>query len=144
MHANDAVQGSAAVEPARATVLVADDEGELRELMKAVLEDEGYDVVEAADGDEAIAQCRKHDGAIKLLVLDVIMPRMNANEAYAAILEMRPGVKALFISGHSRVMILEQNLLQQEHPFLSKPFSPATLRARVRELLRQDRPCAAQ
>lgn len=120
------------------TILVAENENDVRELMKAVLEGYGYTVIEAVDGADAVAKFTKHKDAIQLLILDVIMPKMNGIEAYTAIRKKQRKVKALFASGYSEDLIQGREMLDKGQRFIVKPFSSKDLVAQVREALDSD------
>ena len=113
-------------------ILVADDEPLLRNLVTLLLQNAGYFVLSAADGREGLELSRQFDGAIDLLITDVNMPRMNGTDLRGHLMEERPGIKVLTMSGADMREIVSQyaNL-----PFLPKPFDGETLKARVQELL---------
>ncbi len=116
------------------TILVADDDPAVASLVKRILEEFGYKVLEARDGENAIEQFLKHKDDIHLLLLDVIMPKKNGKEAYDAIKKIKPEIKAIFISGYSAEIIDEQAILAGLN-FIGKPVSPEELLFSVREVL---------
>jgi hypothetical protein len=116
------------------TILVADDDPAVASLVKRILEEFGYKVVEARNGENAIEQFLKHKDDIHLLLLDVIMPKKNGKEAYDAIRAIKPEIKALFISGYSAEIIDEQAIIAGLH-FIGKPVSPEELLFKIREVL---------
>jgi CheY-like chemotaxis protein len=116
------------------TILVADDDPAVASLVKRILEEFGYKVLEARDGGEAIEQFLKHKDDIHLLLLDVIMPKKNGKEAYDAIRKIKPEIKAIFISGYSAEIIDEQAILEGLN-FIGKPVSPEELLFSLREVL---------
>jgi signal transduction histidine kinase/CheY-like chemotaxis protein len=116
------------------TILVADDDPAVASLVKRILEEFGYKVLEARDGEDAIEQFLKHKDDIHLLLLDVIMPKKNGKEAYDAIKKIKPEIKAIFISGYSAEIIDEQAILEGLN-FIGKPVSPEELLFSVREVL---------
>jgi len=116
------------------TILVADDDPAVASLVKRILEEFGYKVLEARDGEDAIEQFLKHKDDIHLLLLDVIMPKKNGKEAYDAIRKIKPEIKAIFISGYSAEIIDEQAILEGLN-FIGKPVSPEELLFSVREVL---------
>ncbi len=116
------------------TILVADDDPAVASLVKKILEEFGYKVLEARDGENAIEQFLKHKDDIHLLLLDVIMPKKNGKEAYDAIREIKPEIKAVFISGYSAEIIDEQAIIAGLH-FIGKPVSPEELLFKIREVL---------
>ncbi len=117
------------------TVLLAEDEPEVRELIKMVFERAGYTVIEAVDGEDALNKFSKNKDDIDLLVLDVIMPRKNGKEAYEAIKKMKPCMKVLFMSGYSDDIIRKRDFLDKGLDCILKPSSPDDLLAKVREIL---------
>ncbi len=95
----------------------------------------GYRVVQAADGEEAVERFKQHRGEIRLLLFDVIMPRLNGKKAYDRIVSEYPAVKALFMSGYTADMINHQGVLEKDVNFLSKPVIPSELLEKVRNVL---------
>lgn len=112
-------------------VLVADDDGAIRNLIGTLLTQEGYTVLMARDGGEALALSASHRGVIDLFVSDVEMPNTTGPAAYNEIVTTRPDMKVLFISGRAPATVQ----LPTDSAFLSKPFKVAVLKARVREIL---------
>jgi CheY-like chemotaxis protein len=123
----------------RPTILLVDDEEQLRNLSRESLEMQGYRVLEARDGGQALLICEKHQGVIDLMITDVIMPRMSGPQLYERLKHVRPEMRVLFISGYTAGMIREKGLLDPGSDFLQKPFSPDALARRVQETLRQRR-----
>lgn len=117
------------------TILVAEDEEDVRELVRIVLESHGYTVIEAVDGADAVEKFKENKDRVRLLLLDVIMPNKNGKEAYEAIREMRPDVKALFMSGYSEDIVYKKDILEKKLPLIPKPISPAKILEKVREAL---------
>ncbi len=117
------------------TVLLAEDDQTLRTLIKTILTQFGYDVVESADGQEAIERFSEHPRRFDLLVLDVVMPRKNGRQAFEAIRALRPGIKTLFMSGYSDEMIDRTVLEDDGCRFIAKPVSPADLLKTIRDIL---------
>jgi two-component system, cell cycle sensor histidine kinase and response regulator CckA len=118
----------------RETVLVAEDNEAVRELMRDVLIEYGYTVIEAIDGIDAIGKFKKTD-KVDLLILDSIMPGKNGREVYDEISQIRPDIKVLFTSGYTRDTILDKGIEDKKFAFLSKPMSPDGLLEKVREVL---------
>jgi CheY-like chemotaxis protein len=118
----------------RETVLVAEDNEAVRELMRDVLIEYGYTVIEAINGTDAIEKFRKTD-KVDLIILDSIMPGKNGREVYNEISQIRPGIKVLFTSGYTRDTILDKGIEDKKFAFLSKPMSPDGLLEKVREVL---------
>ena len=122
------------------TILFAEDDEFIRELALKVLEDGGYTVVLARDGEEALELFMAHSGSIDLVALDVIMPRKNGREVYQAIRERSPSMRALFLSGYTADIIHRKGFLEEGLAFLAKPFSPASLLRKMREVLDKEAP----
>ncbi|HEY4481438.1 MAG TPA: response regulator [Candidatus Brocadiaceae bacterium] len=117
------------------TILIAEDEEDVREITKIVLEGHGYTVIEAVDGEDAIDKFRENKDKIDLLLFDIIMPNKNGKEAYKAIKEMRPDIKALFMSGYSEDSVSKKDLPGKGFKLIVKPVSPTELLKRVGEAL---------
>jgi PAS domain S-box-containing protein len=117
------------------TVLLVEDDGDVREFVHGVLQSHGYHVLSAVDGPQALELVSTHRGAIDLMVTDVLMPRMMGSELAQRVLALRPGMKVLYISGYPGDAIVRQGVLESEQAFVQKPFSVADLARRVRELL---------
>ncbi len=117
------------------TILVAEDDRVLRNLARSVLTEFGYTVIEAADGEEAVELFREAPERIDMVLLDVIMPRKNGRDAYDEIAALRPGMKALFISGYSADVLAKQGVPGDGVEVLAKPLSPVELLRKIREIL---------
>ncbi|MGD0909958.1 MAG: response regulator [Candidatus Acidiferrales bacterium] len=117
------------------TILIAEDHEGIRETAETVLKSLGYRVLLSSDGEEAVAMFSAHRDDISLVVLDVIMPRRNGAEAYAAISAMKPGVSAIFATGYSNETAALAEIVERGVAVLRKPYSPRTLCRRVREVL---------
>ena len=124
----------AAVKGGAETILLAEDEEAIRTLVERSLRGYGYEVLVARDGAVAVALCEAHP-EIAIAVLDVVMPRMGGKEALDAMRRLRPDLKALFTSGYSTDRIHESFVLLPGIEFLPKPYGPASLARRVREVL---------
>jgi DNA-binding response OmpR family regulator len=116
----------------QSVILVADDEALIRNLVTLLLQHDGYFVLSAADGHEGLELSRKYPGAIDLLITDMEMPRMNGTDLCGHLMEERPGIKVLVMSGKDISEIIRQNA---NMPFLPKPFNGETLKAKVRAIL---------
>ena len=117
------------------TVLLAEDQAEVRRLAVRILSSNGYRVLAAANGPEALELSRHHDGPIHLLVTDVIMPEMTGRELATRLLGIRPEVKVLYVSGYTADIIGREGVLDPGVDCLPKPFTPAQLALKVREVL---------
>jgi two-component system cell cycle sensor histidine kinase/response regulator CckA len=127
----------AAAEPRAAgprgpTVLVVEDEAGIRGLIRRILVREGYRVIEAADGEEAM-EAAAHEGSIDLLLSDVVMPRLGGRELAERLRRLRPGLKVLYISGYSSDAAVQA--FPEGAGFLQKPFTLESLMAKVREMM---------
>src|SRR5205809_7202726 len=120
------------LEPHQPVILVADDEVIIRNLVTILMQLEGYLVLAAADGQEGLELSRKYSGKIDLVITDMEMPRLNGRDLCAHLLEERPGIKVLAMSGLDIAEIVSQNIHMQ---FLPKPFDGETIKERVREIL---------
>ena len=116
---------------ATGTILVAEDEPALRDLVKATLEQSGYDVVEAADGYDAMRIVEQNAGEIHLLLTDVIMPLMNGQELASRVKAIHPGVQILYMSGYTDDVLAFHGITSRDVAFIQKPFTPSELIARV-------------
>jgi DNA-binding response OmpR family regulator len=113
-------------------ILVADDEVMFRSLVTLLLQTQGYIVLSASDGQEGLELSRNYHGTMDLVIADVNMPRLNGMDMCAYLLQERPGIKVLVISGEDKNEIVSQNI---NLPFLPKPFDGESLFTRVREML---------
>ena len=123
------------VEPGTETILLVEDEANLRYLARQYLEKQGYKVIEAADGAVAVQIAVAHESVIHLLLTDVIMPGMNGRELAQRITEIRPNVKVLYMSGYTENVIGHNGTLDAGIRLLQKPFNLRDLKAKVREVL---------
>jgi signal transduction histidine kinase len=119
------------------TVLVVEDEDIVRELVCEVLEEQGYNVICAPDGVEALKVAGQFDGMIHLLVTDVIMPHMNGHELAVKLSALRPDMKVLYVSGYSDNDIGDHGVLDPRYELLQKPFTPQTLARKIRDVIRE-------
>jgi CheY-like chemotaxis protein len=117
------------------TLLVVEDEEALRNVAVRILETAGYHVISAGHGDEALLNAAGYDGEIRLLLTDVVMPRMGGRTLAEALLNMRPTLKVLYMSGYTDDAILHHGVLDAGTHFLGKPFTSADLTRKVREIL---------
>jgi PAS domain S-box-containing protein len=119
----------------RETILVVEDERAMLRLAKRVLERAGYTVLAASSPTEALLLARDHPGPIDVLLADVLMPEMNGRDLADRVAAMRPGVRQVFMSGHTADVISEQGVVEDGVHFLHKPFSQRDLEAKLREVL---------
>lgn len=120
------------------TVLVVEDEDIVRSLACRILAQHGYTVLEAGRPEQALQIGLEHDGPIHLLVTDVVMPGMGGRDMADRLMAVRPEMKVLYVSGYTNNTIAHHGILEPGVAFLQKPFTPATLLHRVRQVL--DRP----
>ncbi len=117
------------------TILLAEDEEPVRRLTRRVLEASGFQVLEASNGLQAIQTASEYEGAIHILVSDIVMPEMTGVRAAASLRILRPEMKFLFLSGYTDDAAVRNGVLEAETAFLQKPFSPHHLALKVREVL---------
>jgi CheY-like chemotaxis protein len=122
----------------RETVLLADDEDIVRGVVRETLERFGYEVLEAADGPEALEVAERHDGQIDLLLTDVRMPRMNGVELAGRLRATQPHLRVLFMSGLAEDEVARELEQRPGVHFVDKPMTPTALLQRVREALEAD------
>ena len=120
------------MEPREIVILLAEDDPGVRNLVKLMLSKEGYSVLTANDGQEALEICRKFKDPIHLLLTDVTMPRMTGMELAERVLKIRSEIKILVMSGETADTVLNQNRFDA---FLEKPFMPPTLLKCVQHIL---------
>jgi CheY-like chemotaxis protein len=120
------------------TILVVEDEASVRQVTLRALQLAGYRVFEATNLSEAVALTSVEKRPIDLLLTDLVLPDGNGGEVAQAITRLRPGIRVLYVSGHTDDAGLRRGISESKIEFLSKPFTPGRLVARVREVL--DRP----
>jgi PAS domain S-box-containing protein len=117
------------------TILLVEDEPAVRALARRVLQRYGYHVLAAGSGEEALAIAEREPGDIHLVVTDVVMPGLSGREVAQHFAQTRPGSAVLFTSGYTPDDIMRHRVIAEGAPFLQKPFTPAVLAAKVREVL---------
>jgi len=117
------------------TVLIAEDNSDVRSLTKSILEEFGYTVISAVDGEDAIEKFRENMDRIQLVILDVIMPRKHGKETLYEMRRIKPDIKVLFTSGYSADIVYKKGILAEDLEFISKPASPHSFIRKVREAL---------
>lgn len=125
----------AMAEPGLKTILVVDDESAIRELVLKILRRNGYQALEAANGEEALALCRAHSGVIDLLITDVMMPRMGGPELVDRLRKQGINPKVLYVSGYTGDANLSAGNAPPGTAFVEKPFTLQALLAKVQEVL---------
>ena len=121
------------------TLLIVEDEPTVRQLARTVLEAQGYKVLSASNGQDALNTVRKHEGPpIRLVITDVVMPQMGGKPMADFLTKTDPNLKVLFTSGYADEAIAHHGVLEPGIDYLPKPYTPATLTRRVREMLDRD------
>jgi nitrogen-specific signal transduction histidine kinase/CheY-like chemotaxis protein len=117
------------------TILLVEDEPEVRRLIREFLEADGYTVLEAADGIDALRIVAEHTGPVPLIITDVVMPQIDGRNLVQRLRALRPDIRALYMSGYTDDAILRYGVLTAEAAFLHKPFATEALLRQVRVLL---------
>jgi PAS domain S-box-containing protein len=115
------------------TILLIEDDAMVRQLLKDVLNCNGYNVIEAEDGEDGVGKYKLHRDEIQLILTDVMMPKKNGKEAYDEIRQIKGDIKAVFMSGYAAVTT--KKILEEGLDFLAKPVTPRVLLAKIREVL---------
>jgi CheY-like chemotaxis protein len=121
------------------TILVVEDQSEVRKLTVEALKLYGYRVMDAANGDDALQVCRSLPAPIDLMITDIVMPGMTGPEVAGQLAVLSPGTKVLYISGYPEDLIAHQGVLDPGVAYLSKPFTAAALAEKVRDVLNKPR-----
>jgi len=117
------------------TILLVEDQEEVRRLAQRVLEARGYTVIPAANGEDALRVAQRHAGGIALLLTDVVMPGMSGKDLQYRLEQQRPGVRVLYLSGYTDESVVHHGVLEPGVAFLQKPFTAEVLTRKVREVL---------
>jgi len=117
------------------TVLIVEDEDSLRKLVRTVLKQKGYKILEAENGEDALRISNEHEGTIDLMITDVVMPKMSGKETAERLQPLYPQMKIIYMSGYTDDAIVHHGVLAPGLNFLEKPFSPEGLARKVREVL---------
>ncbi|HKP59577.1 MAG TPA: response regulator [Polyangiales bacterium] len=125
--------------PRTETILVVEDEPLVRALIRAVLKRHGFQILEAANGEEALHVSTKFAGSIALLLTDVMMPKLGGREVAEQLQKARPGIRVLYMSGYADDAIVQQGAMHHAVAFIAKPFSPQSLIAAVCAVLDEQR-----
>jgi DNA-binding response OmpR family regulator len=119
----------------RPTVLVVDDEEDLRDIMRRMLERRGFTTLVAGDSGQAIEVCREHPGAINVLVTDLGLPGVSGGELSRTASELRPEMQVIYISGLPREIAIADGLIAEDALLVKKPFSTEGLIEALRSVL---------
>ena len=119
------------------TLLIVEDQDEVRHFVVGVLKSLGYKVMEFGTGSEALLAVEQHVGPIHLLLTDVVMPGMNGKELAGRVKLLRPEIRVVYMSGYAADVISQRGLLDPGVQYIAKPFSRDALAARIRETLDQ-------
>jgi DNA-binding NtrC family response regulator len=117
------------------TILLVEDERQVRALLVEVLQESGYRVLEAPDADVAFRVCEQHTGPIHLLLTDVVLPRMSGRQLAEQLIAMRPGMSLLYMSGYMDDSVIPDGVLDSGIAFLQKPITLNALLTKVRQVL---------
>jgi CheY-like chemotaxis protein len=131
----DSLHEKAELQGGTETILVAEDNIQVREIVTTTLRDFGYHVVEAFDGVDAVQKFGEEQGRIDLLLLDVIMPRKNGKDTYLEIRRTKPEIKAIFMSGYTGDVLSRKGISRVGIPMISKPIAIERLLKEVRDVL---------
>jgi PAS domain S-box-containing protein len=117
------------------TVLIVEDDDSLRKLMRTILKQKGYKILEAENGEDALRISEEHEGRIDLMITDVVMPKMSGKEVAERLQPLYPQMKVIYMSGYTDDAIVHHGVLAAGLNFLEKPFSSEGLARKVREVL---------
>ena len=126
------------------TILVIDDEPEIRKLVGAMVTQFGYAVLTADSGEHALTLYRNHKGHIEMLIADVVAPGMSGPMLADRLTAMQPDLKVLYISGYDNTHVVQKYVVEKGHALLSKPFTLEQLKAKMAELLEPAEHASAQ
>lgn len=116
-------------------VLVAEDNEPVRILVRNILAEYGYSVIESADGEDAVEKFKGSANNVHLLLLDVILPKMDGKSVYEEIRKIKPDIKVLFMSGYTTDIVQNHGIFENEFNFVQKPVMPHVLLGKVRNVL---------
>lgn len=116
-------------------ILLAEDDENVRNIARLTLEEAGYRVIVAVNGEDAVAKFREHAEEVRLCLFDLIMPKKTGKAALDEIRSLKPGIRALFMSGYAADIIRSKDLAEDNVELLDKPLVPRTLLTRIRKAL---------
>ncbi len=126
----------------RKTILVVDDEPEIRKLVAAMVARQGYNVLTADNGEHAITLTRNQQTPIDLLLTDVVAPGMSGPMLADKLVEMQPGLRVMFMSGYDNTQVVQRYVVEKGYALLHKPFTVEELGRKVAEVLGKPQPAA--
>ncbi|MBZ5624554.1 MAG: response regulator [Acidobacteriia bacterium] len=122
-------------EDTKKTILIVDDEPEIRKLVSAMVTHFGYSFITADSGEHAMTLYKKHKGPIELLITDVVQPGMSGPMLADKLSALQPSLKVLYISGYDATHVVQKYVVEKGHTLLPKPFSTDQLKAKMHDLL---------
>ena len=122
----------------RKTILVVDDEPEVRKLVGAMVQRHGYNVLTADSGDHALTLVKNQKNPIDLLLTDVVAPGMSGPMLADKLTELQPGLRVLFMSGYDNTQVVQRYVVEKGHALLHKPFTVEELGRKVGEMLKKE------
>jgi CheY-like chemotaxis protein len=117
------------------TILLVEDDDEVRNVATRILRKNGYRVLEASNGAEALRVCEAEEVAVDLMITDIVMPEMGGTELAGRLRETQPDARILFTSGYTEDAAVRQSFLDPGEAFIEKPFTPASLAKKARQIL---------
>jgi DNA-binding response OmpR family regulator len=131
------VEGAPDADRCSHAILLVEDDPVTRTLAETALRAQGYEVITAADGQDAIVESRALGRPIDLLITDVLLPGISGSDVAERLLREQPNLRVLFISGHADEALVRHGVHERAMPFLPKPFTPGELADRVRATLQE-------
>lgn len=119
-------------------ILIGEDDPDVRQFVKGLLEGYGYSVIDACDGEDSVSKFKMNRDVIKLVILDIIMPKKNGRDAYEEMRKLRPEIKTLFMSGYAGDVLNSKGIHEEGLNFIAKPLLPVELLNKVRSVLDQE------
>jgi len=131
--------GTTAPQGGTETILITEDSESVRTLTREVLEKFGYRVIEAVDGEDGIKKFKENKDSVRLVILDVVMPKKSGKQAGQEMKKLNPGVKILYTSGYTANILQQKDILADEGDFITKPVTPYELLTKIRAMLDGDK-----